>query len=355
MTKRVYRYFFDFLDGQTEWLNQMAAQGWRLVKCKQLFYEFESCSPNEYEYSVEFVADRAFSDSKDYMQFLESLGYTTFYKNLNVGVSIGATWRPWAKGAGQIATSPGAYFKELLIVEKKKDGKSFELHTELTDKLSLYKRIRNACLWSVGSMLALVVMCLSFAAVNLLNDVIIGAFISALAAIPCATFGILWLKPLKSIIQKVRAWEDEAKTNEYEPTKKSKRILGVIVYVMILSLISLTVFLSSSGGSTYSSGSASMLVGNSGRTHWGARYSKLNGFRQRKLSLDEGLHIFTVEVLTNSGEISLSIKGKSGVDYYSGSTIPTSTFSVVVDGNDKVTLRVDAKNHSGSYKINWEE
>ena len=124
---------------------------------------------------------------------------------------------------------------------------------------------------------------------------------------------------------------------------------------MILSLISSTVLWSSSGGTTYSSGSASMLVGNSGQTHWDARYSKLNGFRQRKVSLYEGLHIFTVEMLTNSGEISLSIKGKSGTDYYSGSAIPTSTFSIVVDGNDKVTIRVDAKNHSGSYKISWAE
>ena len=89
MTKCVYRYFFDFLDGQTEWLNQMAAQGRRLVKCKQLSYEFESCSPDEYEYTVEFVADRSFSDSTDYKSYLESMGYKTFYKNLNVGVAFG--------------------------------------------------------------------------------------------------------------------------------------------------------------------------------------------------------------------------------------------------------------------------
>ena len=67
-------------------------------------------------------------------------------------------------------------------------------------------------------MLALVVMCLSFAAVNLLNDAITGAIISVLAAIPCAAFGILWLKPLRGTIQKVRAWEVSIPRGDYACT-----------------------------------------------------------------------------------------------------------------------------------------
>lgn len=359
MTKRVYRYFFDFLDGQTEWLNQMAAQGWRLVKCRQLSYEFENCTPHEYEYSVEFVADKAFSDSKNYKGFLESMGYKVFYKNLNVGVAVGKVkLRPWATGAGQIVTAPGGYFKELLIVEKKKDGKPFELHSDLTDKLTLYKKIRNACLWSVGSMLALVVMCLSFAAVNFQNDILVGAIICAIAAIPAVMFIFLWLKPLRRIIEKTRALEEDAKTNEYEPLKKSKKIYVIVAYILLLAIIVSGVFLFASGnGGTYSSGSALMLTSNSGRTHWNARYSKLNGFRQRSVSLSEGTHIFTVDIVTDSGEISFSIKGKDGTVYYNGSALPTSTFNVYVDveRKDKVILRIDAKSHSGSYKINWGE
>ncbi|MDR1060940.1 MAG: DUF2812 domain-containing protein [Clostridiales bacterium] len=395
MTKRAYRYFFDFLDGQTEWLNQMAAQGWRLAKCGQLSYEFESCAPGEYEYSVEFVADRPFSDSKAYKGFLESIGYKTFYKNLNVGVAAGkAKWRPWARGAGQIATAPGGYFKELLIVEKKRDGKPFELHSDLTDKLSLYKRIRGACLWSTGGMFALAAMCLSFAAWSLLNGAVAvaAAALCALAAAPCALCGLFWLKPLRRISAKIRAWEDEAKTNEYEPANggtRTKRALVFAAVAALLILFGIAIFrIAAGGGVAYRSGSALMFVGNSGSSHWNGSYRELNGFRQRSVSLKGGTRVFAVEIVTDSGEIDLSIKGNDGTVYYSGSAIPTSAFSVVVDGADgmdvvngangadgtggadgmdgadgangaggadKVVLRIDAKSHSGSYKINWGE
>ena len=121
MTKRVIRYFLNFKDGQEKWLNEMSAKGWRLVKCGQLTYYFENCIPGEYEYKVEFVADRSYAKSKEYKEYLESLGYKSFYKNVNVGFFLGKVkWRPWGKGAGQITTAPGSFLKELIIIEKKK-------------------------------------------------------------------------------------------------------------------------------------------------------------------------------------------------------------------------------------------
>jgi len=120
MRKTVFRYFFDFLDGQEKWLNQMAAQGYRLIKCGKAWYTFETCQPGEYQYAVDFVADKGYKDSRDYRAFLESMGYRTFYKNINLNFSIGKVkWRPWAKASGQITTSPGTFNKELLIIEKK--------------------------------------------------------------------------------------------------------------------------------------------------------------------------------------------------------------------------------------------
>jgi hypothetical protein len=335
----------------------MAGQGWRLAKCGQLSYEFESCAPGEYEYFVEFVAHRPFSESKDYRGFLESMGYRTFYKNLNVGIAAAkAEWRPWAKGAGQIATAPGGYFKELLIVERKKDGKPFELHSDLADKLSLYKRARGACLWSTGGMFALAAMCLSFAAWSLLNGVVAAAALCVLGAAPCALAGFLWLKPLGRLFARIRAWEDEAKTREHEPAaSRAKGILGLAaVAALLLALFGGAALLAAVGGfGTYRSGSALMFVGNSGRSHWNASYRKLSGFRRRSVSLSEGAHAFAVEIVTDSGEIDFSIEGEGGTVYYSGSALPTSTFSVYVGGKDKVVLRIDAKSHSGSYKIDW--
>ena len=111
------------------------------------------------------------------------------------------------------------------------------------------------------------------------------------------------------------------------------------------------------GNVIYGSGSALMLVSDSGRTHWNASYGQLNGFRQRSIDLGEGMHIFTVEIVTESGELDLSIKGKDGMVYYDESVLSTSIFKihVDVDRKDKVILRLEAKNHSGSYKINWKE
>lgn len=356
MTKRVYRYFFDFLDGQTAWLNQMAAKGWRLVKCKQLTYEFESCTPDAYEYTVEFVADRSFSDSKNYRDFLENMGYKTFYKNINVGVAFGKVqWRPWAKGAGQIVTAPGGYFKELLIVEKQKDGKPFELHSDLTDKLSLYKRIRNACLWSIGIIAAMMMLFLSLAVGQMVCGFTTSAVWCALAIIPCALFGFFWLKLLRRISAKIKIWEDEAKTNEIEPVNRRKRILGLITAVVLFAIFGITMVGIAAGNSSYNSGSALMLVVKNGRSHWGASYRKLNGVRQRNVSLGKGEHTLTVDVVTTSGEINLSIKGEDGTVYYQGLALPTSTFGVIVDGKEKVVLRIDAKSHVGSYNIDWGE
>ncbi|MBA9086653.1 hypothetical protein FHR92_003133 [Fontibacillus solani] len=154
--KTVFRYFFDFIDGQEKWLNSMAARGHRLKKCGKMTYTFDECKPNEYEYAVEFVGDKSYSKAKDYLRYLESMGFRTFTKNINLNFSYGkARWRPFAKGMGQIATSPGGFNKELLILEKKRDGKPFELHTDVSDKLNTYKKVKRTYAWDVLIMLLL--------------------------------------------------------------------------------------------------------------------------------------------------------------------------------------------------------
>lgn len=156
MTKTVFRYFFDFMDGQEKWLNKMAGRGYRLKKCGILAYVFESCSPDEYEYAVEYVADKSYKEAQEYKLFLEGLGLRTFTKNINLNYSVGKVrWRPYAAGKGQVATSLGGFNRELLVVERKKDGRPFQLHTDIDDRLSVYRSIRNPYLWSGLCMVAL--------------------------------------------------------------------------------------------------------------------------------------------------------------------------------------------------------
>lgn len=139
-----YRYFGGFLTSQEKWLNKMAQKGYRLVRVGKMLYEFETCTPGQYHYAVEFVADKSKKDSQGYKEFLEGCGYKVFYKNINVSYSIGKVrFRPWAEGSGKFATNSTTYNKELLIVEKQNDGKPFELHTTAIDKIEYLKKWRN--------------------------------------------------------------------------------------------------------------------------------------------------------------------------------------------------------------------
>ena len=145
MSIKKYNFFLGFLDLQEKWLNKMANKGYRLIRTTKIMYEFEPCKKDEYQYLVEFMGDKSYKESKKYKEFLEELGYNTFYKNINMNFSIGKVrWRPWAKGMGQISTNSGTFNKEILIVEKPNDGKIFELHTTTKDMIEYYKPIRNA-------------------------------------------------------------------------------------------------------------------------------------------------------------------------------------------------------------------
>ena len=139
-----YRFFGFFLEAQEKWLNKMSAKGFRLVRTGKLLYEFESCSPHEFQYRVEFIGQKSRANAEDYRCFLEDLGYRVFYKNINLDYSIGKVrLRPWAEKGGRIATNRTTYNRELLIVEKENDGKPFEIHTSLSEKIWYYRQLQN--------------------------------------------------------------------------------------------------------------------------------------------------------------------------------------------------------------------
>lgn len=206
MNKRVYRYFLGFLEKQEKFLNDMSAKGYRLVKTGKLLYEFETCTPEKYEYCVEFVADKSYKEIKEYQEFLASMGFRSFNKNLNLNYSYGKVrWRPWAKGMGQIATNPGSYNKEILILEKERDGKPFKLHTDFQDLISYYKSIRN--MYLTNMLLALAFFILSFFPYFNTNRPIV--FRMAMVAI-----GLVFSIPTIIYTRTVLKYKNELKTYE---------------------------------------------------------------------------------------------------------------------------------------------
>ena len=144
MSKKCYRFFGGLLQRQEEWLNKMAEQGYRLIAVGKMSYEFEECTPGCMEYRVEYIGSKSQNSSQDYFQFLEDMGYKVFFKNINLNYSIGKVrYRPWAEKGGRISTNNTTFNKELLIVEKRKDGKPFDLHTSFDDKIQYYESLRK--------------------------------------------------------------------------------------------------------------------------------------------------------------------------------------------------------------------
>ncbi len=148
MSKRCYRYYGGLLVSQANWLNKMAEKGYRLIRTGKMLYEFEECTPGQYQYCVEFVGQKSKESATDYAHFLEDVGYRVFFKNINLNWSVGkVVVRPWAEQGGRLATNSTTFNRELLIVEKETDGKPFELHTTYEDKSKYCRQMRRPWLY----------------------------------------------------------------------------------------------------------------------------------------------------------------------------------------------------------------
>lgn len=179
MSKKYYRFFGGLLTAQANWLNKMSEKGYRLIRTGKMLYEFEECKPNQVKYCVEFIGQKSKYNAKDYHDFLEDMGYKVFYKSINLNYSIGKVrWRPWAEKGGRIATNATTFNRELLIVEKANDGKSFELHTSYEDKESYYSNLRNPWL----------LMVLMFAIFTVANRSIVLGMLTLILLIPVLVY-----------------------------------------------------------------------------------------------------------------------------------------------------------------------
>lgn len=195
MNKKFYCFFGGLLTAQENWLNKMSEKGYRLIRTGKLLYEFEECKPGQFQYCVEFIGQKSKENAQNYHDFLEEMGYSVFYKNINLNYSVGKVrWRPWAEKGGRIATNATTFNRELLIVEKENDGKPFELHTSYEDKESYYSNLRNPWL----------LLLLMFAVFTVVNQSVILGILALISLIPVIVY--------QSQIMKNRR---EAKTKEW--------------------------------------------------------------------------------------------------------------------------------------------
>lgn len=185
MNKKCYRFFVGLLATQEKWLNKMSEKGYRLIRTGKLLYEFEECKPNQVKYCVEFIGEKSKRNAADYKAFLEDMGYTVFYKNINLNYSVGRVrWRPWAEKGGRIATNATTFNRELLIVEKENDGKPFELHTSYEDKASYYSNLRNPWL----------LLLLLFGVLSVINRSFVAVIITLVSLMPVIVYQVQIMK-----------------------------------------------------------------------------------------------------------------------------------------------------------------
>ncbi|SHD78165.1 DUF2812 domain-containing protein [Schnuerera ultunensis] len=147
--RRIFKLFLNPMASQENWLKQMAGKGYRLVDVGRFFYTFENCKSNEYQYVIDYVGNKSYKELKEYQQFLEEIGIKYYEKPINIGqFSWGkARFRPFTNSGGRIATSKGMINKELLILEKKNDGKTFEIYSNIEDKIYRLKEIRKPLIY----------------------------------------------------------------------------------------------------------------------------------------------------------------------------------------------------------------
>lgn len=95
---------------------------------------------------------------------------------------------------------------------------------------------------------------------------------------------------------------------------------------------------------------------NNTKTSTSMKYQRFNGQKTRKITVEKGKKlVVSMDIVTESGSLSMSIKNDKEESFYTGTDMQTSSFQVDLDKAGEYTITLKAKNHKGSYKVSWEE
>ena len=128
--------------------------------------------------------------------------------------------------------------------------------------------------------------------------------------------------------------------------QKAKNKKQTIAWVVIIIAIVMTVCFGDI--TSLNSSTRIMYFDSKGRDYWKAEYQYLNGYMQRTLWLEDEdtLH---VSIETDEGEFALQIIDVDGNIIYSEVRMQTKEFDVDVSG--KITIRIEAEKHEGSFSF----
>ena len=145
-----FKLFLNPIESRDRWINRIADKGYRLNSISGLgtLYEFIE-TDRKYEYKAQYIGDMSNSERLEYESFLRDANYKFWNVQINLGqASIGRVKiRPYARGTGKIATSPGMINKEILVIEKLVSDGEFKLFTDVQSSISDLKMRRRAYIY----------------------------------------------------------------------------------------------------------------------------------------------------------------------------------------------------------------
>ena len=331
MNQKCHRFFGGMLTAQADWLNKMAAKGYRLVRTGKLLYEFEPCAPGQYQYQVEFIAQKSQKGAGDYAAFLEDCGYRVWFKNINLNYSVGkAVWRPWAEPGGRIATSGTTLNRELLIVEKEYDGRPFQLHSTYEDRLAYCETLRRPWLFL-----------LLFAGIF---GIATGALVWWIFAAAALTGVAAYQIELEKI--KRQAVLEESGTMKNLPKSRKEIICVALLIAAVLAVTNLSTW------GSIRSATRLGYVGSELPRSWSGKYAMLNGTMAHTLSPKDPPKTLRAEIVTESGSLSILIYDHDGNVLLNRENVGTDSIELPVGG--KVRVKLTADHHRGRFDFQLE-
>ena len=184
MVKTIKKTFADF-DKETQWLNQMSADGYALAAYKGGRYTFEEAQPNHYLYTIELLRPGDSAKNEQYLAFL---------REMQIDV---------------IATYAGRAY-----LRKKNDGTAFTLHSDVDAKIAYYQK--GYAIWATISSSQIAMSAyLLFYAIQLTPSAGVAFYITATFSSLLCLSGILLITILgKPYRQKIRALKREKTIRE---------------------------------------------------------------------------------------------------------------------------------------------
>ena len=130
------------------------------------------------------------------------------------------------------------------------------------------------------------------------------------------------------------------------PAPKSKNKKQTIAWIVVILVIVAVVCFGDIN--SFNSSTRMMYIEGKGRDYWKAEYQYLNGFMQRTLWMEEN-DVLHASVETDDGNLALRILDAEGNVIYAEEQMGTKEFDVDVSG--KISIRVDAEKHEGSFSF----